>query len=57
VRRVVGAEANERAKDEQGGDERDVRGAHLPLSKHTDQAKMVVAAGIVMKRLMECVAD
>ena len=56
-RGVGGGKAGKRAQDLHGGDQRYVRRAHLPLGKRTDQAEVVAAGGIAMKRLMEGAAD
>ena len=56
-RGIARAGTEQSEQNQQGGDDRDIRRAHLPLGKQTDQAEVVAAGGVVMKRLMERVAD
>ena len=48
-RRIARARTEKREQDQQGGDDRGIRRAHLPLGKQTDQAEVMAAGGIVME--------
>lgn len=41
----------------QGGSDRDIRGAHLPIGKGTRQADMTAHCAVMMKALMERMTD